>query len=472
MYRNTVDVFSIPGPMKRRTASVFLLFALLLLASPAFAGTPDENGGPDQNDSSPDQPNIVILFADDLGYGDLSSFGNPQVDTRHLDRLAERGVRFRSFYTGNWCVPSRVQLMTGRYRARGMLTGRTGVDGNGGISDRELTLAEGLKKAGYATGMTGKWHLGYGKKKYLPTNKGFDSWFGLPYSNDMRKPWVQTDEPLGLYRGTEMVEHPIDQDTLTVRYTEEAVRFISNQENGGRPFFFYLAYNMPHLPIHTSERFRGQSNAGLYGDVIETIDWSVGRVLETLKKQGLRNDTIVFFASDNGPWLDLPDRMLQEGNKRWHAGSPGPFRGHKGTTYEGGHRVPAIIHWPGHIAGGRTTSEIVSSTDMYRTFLNAGGGTEPDQVLDGYDLMPFLTGTAEASPRSEYHYFRGNTLEAIRSGPWKLRLANEKPQLFRLRKDPGERFNRAEERPDKIKELRRKMRQKAAEFRSNIHIPD
>ncbi len=443
---------------------IFVLTALLVFPAGCVSSS-----GDDTNVTK--RPNIVILFADDMGYGDLSCYGNPVIDTPQLDRLAEQGIRFRSFYTGNSCDPSRVQLLTGRYRVRGVLTGATGVDGNGQIAERELTLAEGLKEAGYTTGMVGKWHLGYKKDEYLPTGKGFDSWFGLPYSNDMRKPWVQTEEPLNLYRGTEVVEHPVNQDTLTKRYTEEAVQFIREHSDDDAPFFFYLAYNMPHLPLHTTERFRGQSDAGLYGDVVETIDWSVGQILSALEKHGLRKDTIVFFSSDNGPWLNLPDRMLRGGNERWHVGSPGPFRGHKGTTYEGGHRVPAIIHWPGRIEGGRVTSEMMSTTDIYRTFLNAGGGQEPDLVLDGYDSMSFLTGKEETSPRTEYHYFRGG-FEAIRSGPWKLRLAEEKPQLFHLKKDPGERFNRADERPDKVKELRRKMRQKAAEIRANVNIPD
>src|SRR5690606_9257852 len=183
------------------------------------------------------------------------------------------------------------------------------------------------------------WHLGYKKPEFLPPNQGFDTWFGMPCSNDYRKPRVQTDEPLALYRGTEIVEHPVDQDTLTKRYTEEAVKIIDAA--GKEPFFLYLAHNMPHLPIHTTEEFRGKSQAGLYGDVIETIDWSVGQILEALERNGITEDTIVFFASDNGPWLNFPPRMHQEGNELWHVGSPGHLRGAKGGTYDGGACVPA-----------------------------------------------------------------------------------------------------------------------------------
>src|SRR5690625_2405018 len=259
---------------------------------------------PTQEEAS-DQPNIVVLFVDDVGYGDLSSYGHPTIRTPNIDGLAGQGVRFTSFVTAMWCTPSRTQLLTGRYMPRVNFDGHTGAGGTGGLPENELTLAEGLKAAGYNTGMAGKWHLGYKQEKFLPVNQGFDSWFGMPYSNDYRKPWVQTEEPLALYRGTEIVEHPINQNTLTARYTEEAVSFITEQSNLGNPFFFDLAYNVAHLPIHTTEKFRGQSRAGLYGDVVETLDWSVGQVLQTLEEEGVAEKTIVFFASDNGPWLNL-----------------------------------------------------------------------------------------------------------------------------------------------------------------------
>ncbi len=408
------------------------------------------------SEPEPEQPNVVILFADDMGYGDLSSYGNPSIDTPNIDQLADQSTRFTSFVTGAWCVPSRTQLLTGRYMPRVEFGGATGANGEGGMPDEELVLAEALKEAGYATGMAGKWHLGHAEDRFLPPNHGFDSWFGLPYSNDYRKPWVQTDVPLGLHRGTEMIEHPINQDSLTVRYTAEATRYIEEHSGGDQPFFYYLAYNMPHLPIHTTEEFRGQSDAGLYGDVIETVDWSVGQVLSTLEEQGMAENTIVFFASDNGPWLNLPDRMLQEGNKPWHAGSPGPLRGAKATTYEGGARVPAMIRWPGHVESGVDTEELVASPDIYRTIIEATDAELPDLPLDGHNLMPFLRGETETSPRERYYYFLGE-LEAMRDGRWKLRLAGDSTQLFDLRTDPDERFNRADERPDLVEEMRAQM---------------
>ncbi|MBS3770991.1 MAG: sulfatase [Bacteroidales bacterium] len=418
--------------------------------------------------TSEKRPNIVILFADDMGYGDPSCYGNATIRTPNIDSLASDGIRFTSFVTGVVSVPSRCQLMTGRYRQRVNFGGGTGSGGQGGLPESELTLAEGLKEAGYATGMLGKWHLGYAQKKYLPVNQGFDSWFGLPYSNDMRKPWVQTDVPLGIYEDTTMVEHPVNQNTLTTRYSERARQFISSHAGKEKPFFLYLAYNMPHLPVRTAEKFRGQSNAGLYGDVIETIDWSVGQVIQTLEEEGITGNTVVFFASDNGPWLDLPDRMLQEGNKRWHAGSPGPLRGHKATTYEGGARVPAMMKWPGMIREGRVTDELAATQDIYQTMLKIGGAELPDHPLDGYNLLPFLEGETNGSPRNEYYYFRGNELQAMRKGEWKLREVNGKTQLFNLQEDPGERFNRAPEKPEIVEEIRKEMKEFAEEVNAEV----
>lgn len=401
------------------------------------------------------RPNLVVLFADDMGYGDLQSYGHPLIRTPHLDQLANDGMRLTSFVTGSWCVPSRTQLITGRYMPRVKFNGGTGSDGTGGLPDSEWTLPEALKDAGYATHMVGKWHLGYKEKKFLPVNQGFDTWFGLPYSNDYLKPWVQTEEPLGLYRGEEMVEHPFDQDPLTTRYTEEAVKLIEQSE-ADAPFFLYLAYAMPHLPIHVSDERRGKSKGGLYGDVIEEIDWSVGQVLAALEKKGVADNTLVFFASDNGPWIDMPPRMQQAGNELWHAGSVGPLRGSKGQTYEGGPRVPAILRWPGKIEAGQVSAELVGMPDIYRTFLAAGGAQLPEHALDGHDLTPFLTGESETSPRNDYFYFKGG-LEAVRVDRWKLRTTTGEPELFDLVTDPYERINRAEGMPEKVAELRARM---------------
>lgn len=258
-----------------------------------------------------------------------------------------------------------------------------------------------------------------------------------------------------------MVEHPFDQDPLTTRYTEEAVSLIEEAEDG-RPFFLYLAYAMPHLPIHVSDARRGRSRAGLYGDVVEELDWSVGEILSALERRGVADNTLVFFASDNGPWIDLPPRMLQAGNEPWHVGSSGPLRGSKATTYEGGPRVPAILRWPGRIEPGRVSSELVAMPDIYRTLIELAGGDLPEHVVDGHDLTPFLDGRSDSSPRREYFYFRGG-LEAVRADGWKLRTASGRPELFDLVTDPSERIDRAPERPDLVASLRARMEQMASE---------
>ena len=449
---------------KRHGRLLFALAMLTVIGGLALSGCTDATDRP---------PNVVILFADDMGYGDLSSYGHPTLRTPHLDGLAADGMRFTSFVTASWCTPSRTQLLTGQYMPRIDFGGGTGADGEGGLPDSVLTLAEALKDVGYATGMAGKWHLGYKEARFLPTGQGFDAWLGLPYSNDYRKPWVQTEEPLGLYRGTatdgaEMIEHPINQDSLTVRYTDEAVRFVEEHSQAEHPFFFYLAYNMPHLPIHTAETFRGRSRAGRYGDVVETIDWSVGQVLDALEREGVADNTIVFFASDNGPWLNLPDRMRQEGNQPWHQGTAGPLRNSKATTYEGGTRVPAMIRWPGRIPAHQVSDALAASPDIYRTLIEVAGAEPPDHPIDGHDLMPWLTGQADDAPRERYAYFLGGTLEAMREGRWKLRLASGTPELFDLQVDPGERFNRAEDKPEVVDRLRTRMEQFAAEVGASM----
>lgn len=408
------------------------------------------------------QPNVVVLFTDDMGYGDLECYGHPLIRTPNLDQLARDGLRMTSFVTGCWCVPSRTQLLTGRYMPRVEFGGGTGSDGIGGLPDSEWTLAEALNDAGYRTHMIGKWHLGYKHKKFLPVNQGFDTWFGLPYSNDYMKPWVQTDEPLGLYRGEQMVEHPFDQDTLTVRYTDESVKIIE-EASSNQPFFLYLAYAMPHLPIHVSDQNRGKSQAGLYGDVIEEVDWSVGQLLAALDSKGCSDNTLVFFASDNGPWVEMPPRMQQKGNELWHAGSSGPLRGSKASTYEGGCRVPAIVRWPERTQSGRVSGELVGMPDIYRTILSVAGAKLPDHDLDGHDLTPFLTGVSDRSPRSEYFYFRDG-LQAIRKENWKLRTASGETELYDMTTDPYERVNRAEREPQKVRELLARMHEVASEY--------
>ena len=409
------------------------------------------------------QPNVVILFADDMGYGDLSSYGNPIIRTPNLDGLAADGLRLTSFYSAPSCVPARTQLLTGRYPQR-VKIGGTGAGGKNGLNPRETTLAQALGKAGYHTGMAGKWHLGYAQPEFLPVGKGFDTWFGLPYSNDMIKPWVQTDVPLRLYDGEKRLDGEVDQDTLTERYTDRAVDFIHETAGSDEPFFFYLAYSMPHLPIHAPKRSQGRSRAGLLGDVIETIDWSAGEILAALERAGKADDTLVVFTSDNGPWLNLPARMLQKGNLPWHAGSPGPLRGAKHTTYEGGVRMPAILRWPGTIEAGRVSPETAATIDLFATILAAAGAEPGPLPIDGLDLSDFLAGKTDRSPRQEYFYYHRKTFTAVRQGPWKLHVdENGDAELFHLELDPAERYDRSDEMPEMVKQLRQLMAAKEAE---------
>ncbi len=271
------------------------------------------------------QPNLIVLFADDMGYSDLSCFGNPVIRTPNLDRMAADGIRFTSFYSAApVCTPSRVGLLTGRHPIRAGQPNNTGPETKGGLPLSEILLPQVLKKSGYRTMAIGKWHLGYQPREYLPVSRGFDHWFGLPYSNDMIPPWVKTSVPLRLYRDAEPLEESPDQSNLTERYTAEALKFIKG--GGSQPFFLYLPYAMPHLPVSASSR-AGKSRAGLYGDVIETIDWSAGEILRTLKEQGVDNNTLVTFASDNGPWHNLPPRMLAKGVEPWHTGTKGVAAG-------------------------------------------------------------------------------------------------------------------------------------------------
>jgi len=409
---------------------------------------------------TPQRPNVIVIFADDLGYGDLGCFGHPTIDTPHLDQMARDGIRLTSFYAAaSVCSPSRAALLTGRYSVRCGMPFNTSPNSDRHLPESEVTIADMMKANGYRTMAVGKWHLGHTKPEVFPTGRGFDGWYGLPYSNDMRKPWVLTEEPLQLYRNLEPIEHPVNQDTLTERYTEEAVRFI--EEESDKPFFLYLAHSMPHLPVRTSEKFRGTSDAGLYGDVIETIDWGVGRIREALADLGIAENTLLLFTSDNGPWLDLPERMLQEGNEWWHTGSPGSLRGWKSTTYEGGVRVPFVAVWPGVIPAGQRSNAMASTLDFMPTIAAATGAKLPEgKTLDGYDLGPFLRGEA-ASPRAEFFYFRRTELQGVREGIWKYRFAagENEAQLFHLGRDPRERYNMAKDHPDIVKRLKARVEQ-------------
>lgn len=416
------------------------------------------------------KPNIIIIYTDDMGYGDLACYGNPLIRTPQLDKMAGEGIRLTSFYVAaSSCTPSRAALLTGRYPVRTGLPYVIFPNEDKGLAKEEVTLAEALKAQSYRTMCIGKWHLGQTRKEFLPVNQGFDNYYGLITSNDMMKPWVQTDVPLHLYRDEEPTnEYPVDQKTLTNRYTDEACRFIAEAKEG--PFFLYLAHSMPHVPLHVSKQSEGRSPAGLYGDVIEEIDQSVGEVLKALKDNNIEKNTIVVFASDNGPWLNMPDRMFQDDIvKPWHAGSAGLLREGKGTSYEGGFRVPGIIRWPDKVPAAQVSAQVVTNMDLYTTLIHAAGGEIPhDNQTDGVDIMPILLGNKEFQRGKDFYYLQGTNLEAIRSGEWKLRIStywgsgmpkNEKliPELYNVNLDPSEQYNRAEEFPELVDSLKRKM---------------
>jgi arylsulfatase A len=406
-------------------------------------------------------PNIVVLFADDLGYGDLASYGHPTVRTPNLDRMAAEGIRLTSFYAQPVCTPSRAALLTGRYPVRSGMTRVLFPSDTTGLPASELTLAEALRARGYRTMAVGKWHLGH-LPPFLPTAHGFDRYYGIPYSNDMDR---DGSPPVPLMRDARVVEQPAVQETLTKRYTEEGIRFL--REHRASPVFLYLAYTMPHLPLHVSPDFAGRSRAGRYGDVVEEIDWSVGQVLRAVKALGLDRNTLVIFTSDNGPWTNFPLEPFRKayGTQPGDAGSAGPLRAFKFSTYEGGIREPAIARWPGVIPAGRTSAEVASTLDLFPTLVRlAGGRTPADRPLDGRDILPLLAGRADSLPTAPFYYYRNETLEGVREGRWKLRLSRHlrpelragdplTPELFDLDADPGERVNVAAEHPAVVARL-------------------
>jgi arylsulfatase A len=451
----------------KKILPLFVIIAIAFIASSC-----------EESSQTSSQPNIIILFADDMGYGDLSCYGHPTIQTPNLDGLADEGIRFTSFYVPTpVCGPSRSALLTGRYPPRCGMPGNIGPDTQYGLPLEEITIADILKQEGYHTMHIGKWHLGHYKPEYMPTSRGFDHYFGLFYSNDMIRPWVQTDTPLRLMKDTVAIEDTVIQEFLTVRYTEQALDFI--ETNKDEPFFLYLAYAMPHLPVNTAPEFQGKSKRGLYGDVIQTIDWSAGQIVKKLKELNLDNNTLVVFTSDNGPWLNHGPRMLQGDVKPWHVGSPGPLRGSKGTTYEAGNRVPGIMYWPGHISPNQVIADPASTVDLLPTIVAATSSAMPDdRIYDGRNILPAITGQADY-PEFEFFYFSGKRIECIRHGAWKLRLSRvlrtdlEKtdpltPELFNLDRDPSERYNVAKEHPEMVEEMLQKMQRKAAEMDSQV----
>jgi len=414
-------------------------------------------------------PNIVIIFADDLGYGDLGVYGHPLIRTPRLDRLASEGLKLTSFYaSAPVCSASRYSLLTGRYAIRAGLNGALMPESKTGLGAGETTIADVLQTAGYRTGMVGKWHLG-NRPGFFPTEHGFDSYFGLLYSNDMVRPWVQTDVPMRLHRGTQELPGEVDNAALTERYTEEALAFI--RESKHRPFFLYLAHSMPHVPLGVSPRFAGRSANGRYGDVIEMLDWSTGQVLDALRDAGVERDTLVIFTSDNGPWMDMPPRMLVEPRiVRTDAGSAGPLRGSKGTSWEGGTRVPFLARWPGRIPAGAVSSDLARTLDMLPTIAAVAGVPLPaGRAIDGQDIRAFLEGRAPSPAEWFFYYNSGGRLEGVRDRRWKLHLTFPEKgepvtELFDLLADPSERWNVAAEHPDIVTRLREWMRQFAVEL--------
>lgn len=438
-------------------------------ATPSFAGT----------------PNIVIIFTDDQGYADVGVFGAKGFKTPHLDRLASQGRIFRNFHVAQAvCSASRAALLTGCYPNRIGIHGALGPQSLHGINPNEMTLAELVKQRGYATAIFGKWHLGH-RPEFLPTRHGFDEYFGLPYSNDM---WPLHPEyvslppdsekrkrgypDLPLMEGEQVVNPKVtgaDQEQLTTWYTERAVKFI--EQNKSRPFLLYLAHSMPHVPLFVSDKFRGKTERGLYGDVIAEIDWSVGEVMKALRKHGLEKNTLVIFTSDNGPWLSY-------GN---HGGSAEPLREGKGTSFEGGTRVPCIMRWPGRIPAGTESRDMLMTIDLFPTIAKLIGAPLPKLAIDGRNVWPLISGQRGAkNPHAAYlFYYANNQLQAVASGDgrWKLYLPHtfrslagqpggqdgrpapyqnhkiDEPELYDLENDIGETDNVAARYPHIVKAL-------------------
>lgn len=438
---------------------LFLALGLLLGATAASAA------------GASARPNIVLLFIDDMGYGDIGPFGSTKNRTPNLDRMAREGMKLTSFYAAPVCSVSRAQVMTGCYGVRVSIPGVFGPGNRHGINADEHTVAELVKAEGYATMCIGKWHLG-DQPAFLPTRHGFDRYFGLPYSNDMNRasskdgrsvvPLVRDDQVIELLDGDA-------QDRLTERYTDEAVKFI--RENRERPFFLYLPHTAVHVPIHPGHKFQGKSANGRYGDWIEEMDWSVGRVLDTLRELKLDANTLVIFSSDNGPWLV----------KGKDAGTAGTLRGGKGSTWEGGVRESTLAWWPGRIAPGSVSGAIAGNIDFLPTFVNVAGGTVPtDRKIDGKNILPLLLGQTKESPHEARYYYRGYRLEAVRQGPWKLALGPQAEgmgtdntssdasgsgvRLYNLDTEIGERTDVAAQHPDVVKRLQALARAMAADL--------
>jgi len=420
------------------------------------------------------RPNIIVVFADDLGYGDLSCYGQKRYSTPNIDSIATNGVRFTDFHSSQpVCSASRASLLTGCYANRIGIHGALGPAAKNGIHDDEVLLSEMLKSQGYKTCAVGKWHLGH-HQKFLPLQHGFDRYLGLPYSNDMwpHGPVVKpgTFPELPLIRDNEIIDSDVDaqdQSKLTKQYSDFAIEFLENSKDD--PFFLYFAHSFPHVPLYAGEEFKGKSKAGIYGDVIEEFDAVVGRILNFLKQNNLERNTLVIFSSDNGPWLTYGD----------HAGTAGPLREGKGTVYEGGTRVPMLAQWPGQIPAGSVQDATAMTIDVLPTIARIINAPLPSHAIDGLDIFDLMCSKPGAKCPHEvfYHYFRQGELQAIRSGPWKLMLPHNvncivpdqlggqgkpgksqmrkitEPELYHLGNDLGETTNLASQKPEVLKSL-------------------
>jgi arylsulfatase A len=421
------------------------------------------------------RPNVVLINCDDLGWGDLGCYGSTRNKTPALDRLAAEGMRFDAFYSASpVCSPSRGALMTGCYPARIGFGSFRGLPvlfpgQRVGLNPSEITIARLLREAGYRTQMVGKWHCG-DQPEFLPTAHGFDHYFGIPYSNDMGRQ-VNTPAifppggppPLPLLLDDQVIEQQPDQASLTERYLQEAVRFM--REARDEPFFLYFAHMYVHVPIYVQERFAQQSTNGRYGAAVESIDWSTAVLMHELRRLGLADDTIVIFTSDNGSHGDNP---IPWGTPGPLGASNGPFRGIKGTTWEGGQRVPGIVRWPRRIPAGQVSGEVVTAMDLYPTLARLCGATVPtDRTIDGRDISALLTGDAQESPHEAFFYWWMNSIDAVRSGRWKLHVGKQKDailELYDLDADPGETTNMAAAHPDVVARLRAMIEAEQAEL--------